>query len=235
LEKRPNDFDGFSYFIKNPADINQLDSRASILLEPGQIAFLKDYPHSLKGLVKQAAPLTEVPNLAKWLASLWNTPLTLEVHTSSELYDMNYAWLRFDIQEEDEEEGLAAWKPAFNLLSYRPPNQLRVPDLLMKVFSITGEINHNGYGVAGRLHHPDRVGEEVTFYETLRNDKAFYRLPHMRIYWEFHGGYYETEEERREFGLYFFDDGLPEFLDLYFRNLLNNQELRINREGEVIE
>jgi hypothetical protein len=40
LEKRPNDFDGFSYFIKDPADIDWLDSRASILLEPGQIAFL---------------------------------------------------------------------------------------------------------------------------------------------------------------------------------------------------
>lgn len=234
MEKRPNDFDGFSYYIKDTADIDQLDSRASILLEPGQIAFLKDYPNSLKSLVTQAAPLTEVPNLVKWLASLWNTPLTLEVHTSSELYDMNFAWLRFDVQEEDEEEGLPDWKPAINLLSYRSPSRLRVPDLLMKVFSITGEINHNGYGVAGRLHHPDRVGEEVTFYETLKNDKAFYRLPHMQIYWEFHGGFYESEEERREFGLYFFDDGLPEFLDLYFGNLLKNKELRINREGEVI-
>lgn len=235
MEKRPNNFDGFSYYIKDPADIDQLDSRASILLEPGQIAFLKNYPHSLKGLVKGAAPLTEVPNLAKWLASLWNKPLTLEVHTSSELYDMNYVWLRFDIQEEDEEEGLSNWKPAINLLSFRPTNQLRVPDLLMKVYQITGEINHNGYGVAGRLHHPDRVGDEVTFYETLYNNKAFYRLPNMRVYWEFHGGFYESEEERRKFGLYFFDDGLAAFLNLYFGELLNKRELHINREGEVVE
>ncbi|MFW5714397.1 MAG: hypothetical protein ACOCYU_06985 [Brevefilum sp.] len=235
MEKRPNDFDGFSYYIKDPAEIEQMDQRASIMLEPGQIAFLKDYPHSLKGLVKQAAPLAEVPNLAKWLASLWNIPLTLEVHTSSELYDMNFVWLRFDVQDEDEEEGLVAWKPGINLLSLRPSNQLRVPDLLMKIYSITGEINHNGYGVAGRLHHPDRVGDEVAFYETLYNDKAFYRLPHMRIYWEFHGGFYKSEEERRKSGLYFFDDGLPEFLDLYFGSLLDKKELRIDREGEVIE
>lgn len=235
MEKRPNDFDGFSYYIKDPADIDQLDSRASILLEPGQIEFLKNYPSSLKGLVKGAAPLTEVPNLVKWLASLWNTPLTLEVHTSSELYNMNFAWLRFDVQEENEEEGLTAWKPAINLLSFRPSNQFRVPDLLMKVFGVTGEINHNGYGVAGRLHHPDRVGDEVTFYETLQNDKALYRLPHLRVYWEFHGGFYESEEERRKFGLYFFDDGLPQFLNLYFGSLLDKKELRINREGEVIE
>jgi len=235
LEKRANNFDGFSYYIKDPADISQLDSRASILLEPGQIAFLKNYPHSLKGLVQGAAPLAEVPNMAKWLASLWNKPLTLEVHTSSELYDMNYAWLRFDIQEEDEEEGLPAWQPAINLLSHRPSNQLKAPELLLKVFSITGEINHNGYGVAGRLHHPDRVGDEVTFYETLKNDKAFYRLPHMRVYWEFHGSFYESEEERRKFGLYFFDKGLPGFLNLYFGSLLQKQELRINREGEVLE
>ena len=233
--KRPNNFDGFSYYIKNPADIDQLDPRASILLEPGQIAFLENYPHSLKGLVKAAAPLAEVPNLAKWLASLWNTPLTLEVHTSSDLYDMNYAWLRFDIQEEEEEKNLAAWKPVINLLSYRPTNQLKVPDLLLKTFSITGEINHNGYGVAGRLHHPDRVGDEVTFYETLHNDKAFYRLPHMRVYWEFHGGFYESEEERREFGLYFFNEGLPQYLNLYFGSLLEKKELRINREGDVLE
>jgi len=234
LEKRHNHFDGFSYYIKDPADINQLDSRASILLEPGQIAFLKNYPHSLKGLVKAAAPLTEIPNLVKWLASLWDTPLTLEVHTSSELYDMNFVWLRFDVQTADEEEGLAAWRPAINLLSSRPANQLKVPELLLKIFSITGEINHNGYGAAGRLHHPDRVGDEVTFYETLKNDKAFYRLPHMRIFYEFHGSFYETEEERREFGLYFFDEGLPQFLNLYFGSLLQKRELRINPEGEVL-
>lgn len=234
-EKRPNNFDGFSYDIKKPADIDRLDSRASILLEPGQITFLENYPMSLKGLVKEAPTLTEVPNLAKWLTSLWNTPLTLEVHTSSELYDMNFAWLHFDIQQEDEAESLSAWKPAINLLSYRPPNQLRVPDLLLKVFSITGEINHNVYGVAGRLHHPDRVGDEVTFYETLQNDKAFYRLPHMRIYWEFHGSFYESEEERRKFGLYFFDEGLPQFLNLYFGSLLDKKELRINREGEIFK
>ncbi len=235
LEKRPNDFDGFSYYIKDPADIERLDSRAAILLEPGQIAFLKNYPSSLKGLVKGAAPLTEVPNMAKWLASLWNTPLTLEVHTSSELYAMNYVWLRFDVQEADDAEGLPPWKPAINLLSFRPSNQTRVPDLLMKVFSITGELNHNGYGVAGRLHHPDRVGDEVTFYETLQNDKVFYHLPEMRTYWEFHSGSYESEEERHKFGLYFFDDGLPAFLDLYFGELRKNRELCLNREGEVKE
>ncbi len=234
LEKRPNHFDGFSYYITDPADIDQLDPRASILLEPGQIAFLENYPHSLKGLVKAAAPLTETPNLVKWLASLWNTPLTLEVHTSSELYDMNYVWLRFDVQAADEEQGRNAWRPAINLLSFRPTHQLKAPDLLLKVFSITGEINHNGYGAAGRLHHPDRVGDEVAFYETLKNDKAFYRLPHMRVYWEFHGGIYESEEARREFGLYFFDEGLPQFLDLYFGSLLQKKELRINREGEVL-
>jgi hypothetical protein len=235
LEKRPNNFDGFSYAINDPADIDRLDSRTSILLEPGQIAFLENYPISLKRLVKEAAALTEVPNLAKWLASLWNTPLTLEVHTSSELYDMNYVWLRFDIQQEDEATGLSAWKPAINLLSYRPSNPRQAPELLLRVFSITGEINHNGYGMAGRLHHPDRVGDEVTFYETLKNDMVFYRLPHMRIYWEFHGSFYKSEEERRKFGLYFFDGGLPQFLNLYFGSLLDKKELRINREGEVIE
>ena len=211
-----------------------MDPRAAILLEPGQIAFLKNYPTSLKDLVQKAAPLADVPNLARWLASLWNTPLTLEVHTSSELYDMNFAWLRFNIQPEDEEQGLAAWQPAINLLGFRRPGRLRVPDLLRKVFSITGEINHNGYGAAGRLHHPDRVGTEVAFYETFKNDKAFYRLPHMRIYWEFHGGRYASEKERQAFGLYFFDDGLAAFLNLYFGELLEKRELRLNRDGETI-
>jgi hypothetical protein len=233
LEIRPNDFAGFSYFIKNPADIERLDSRAAILLEPGQIAFLKNYPTSLNGLVEEAAKISEVPNLAKWLASLWNKALTLEVHTSSQLYKMNYVWLRFDLQDADEAKGVAAWKPGINLLSFRPLRHLRVPDLLMRVFNITGEINHNGYGAAGRLHHPDRVGDEVTFCETLQNDKAFYRLPHIDTYWEFHSGVYQSEEERRKFGLYFFDTGLPAFLNLYFGELRKNRELRLNHQGEV--
>jgi hypothetical protein len=234
LQKRPNDFDGFTTIIKNPADIQRLDPSAAILLEPGQIQFLKNYPQSLAGLVKKAAPLTEIPNLAKWLASLWNTSCRLEVHTSSELYDMSAVWLRFNVQEADKEEGLEAWKPAINLLSYRNPNHIKVPDLLMKVLDITGEINHNGYGVAGRLHHPDRVGDEVTFYENLKSDKAFYRLPDLSVFWEFHGSYYESEAERQEFGLYLFDEGLPYFLNEYFGSLLKKREYEITQEGAAV-
>jgi len=234
LQKRPNDFDGFTTTLKDPADIQRLDPSAAILLEPGQVQFLKNYPQSLAGLVKKAAPLTEVPNLAKWLASLWNTPCRLEVHTSSELYDMNAVWLRFNVQEADEEEGIEAWKPAINLLSYRNPDPIKVPDLLMQVLNITGEINHNGYGVSGRLHHPDRVGDEVAFYETLHNDKAFYRLPDLSVFWEFHGGYYESEAERREFGLYLFDEGLPYFLNKYFGSLLKKREYEITHEGATV-
>lgn len=234
MEKRPNDYDGFSHFIKDPNDIERLDSRAAILLEPNQIAFLKDYHKNLARLVKQAAPLTEIPNLAKWLASLWHIAPVLEVHTSSDIYDMSAVWLRFPIQEEDTEEDRKEWKPAINLLGYRGSHHFRVPNLLTQVLNITGEINHNGYGLAGRLHHPDRVGDEITFYETLKNDNVFYRLPHLQVFWEIHGGFYESEEERREFGLHFFDDGLAYFLDLYFGSLLNKQELRIDLEGNVV-
>jgi hypothetical protein len=234
LQKRPNDFDGFTTTLKDPADIQRLDPSAAILLEPGQVNFLKNYPQSLAGLVKKAAPLTEIPNLAKWLASLWNTPCTLEVHTSSELYDMSAVWLRFDVQKANQDEGLAAWQPAINLLSYRNPDPIKVPNLLMQVLDITGEINHNGYGVAGRLHHPDRVGDEITFYETLHNDKAFYRLPDMSVFWEFHGGFYETEAERREFGLYLFDEGLPYFFNEYFGSLLDQREYEITPEGAAV-
>jgi len=235
LEKRPNDFDGFTTLIRDPADIERLDPSAAILLEPGQIQFMRQYPKSLERLVKQAAPLTEVPNLAKWLASLWNKPFVLEVHTSSELYDMSAVWLRFNVQAAEEEADLPAWKPAINLLSYRNPGHIRVPELLRKVFEITGEINHNGYGIAGRLHHPDRVGEEVTFFETLYNDKAFYRLPDLSVFWEFHGGYYESEAERRQFGLYLFDEGLPYFLNQVFGALLAKHEYRITHEGEAVD
>lgn len=234
MEKRPNDYDGFSYFIKDHDDIELLDPRAKILLEPNQISFLKDYHKNLENMVKKAAPLAEIPNLAKWLASLWNIAPVMEVHTSSDIYDMSAVWLRFPIREEDPEEDQTAWKPAINLLGYRGSNQFRVPNLLTQVLNITGEINHNGYGLAGRLHHPDRVGDEITFYETLKNDSVFYRLPHLEVFWEFHGGFYESEEERREFGLYFFDDGLAYFLDLYFGSLLDQQELRIDREGNVV-
>jgi hypothetical protein len=156
------------------------------------------------------------------------------VHTSSELYDMSAVWLRFNVQEADKEEGLEAWKPAINLLSYRNPNHIKVPDLLMKVLDITGEINHNGYGVAGRLHHPDRVGDEVTFYENLKSDKAFYRLPDLSVFWEFHGSYYESEAERQEFGLYLFDEGLPYFLNEYFGSLLKKREYEITQEGAAV-
>lgn len=235
MEQRPNDFDGFSYYITDPGELEHLDARASILLEPGQIEFFTHYPKSLEGLVRKAAPLAQVPNLAKWLASLWNKPLVLEVHTTSELYNLNAVWLRFMVREEDQEKGLTAWQPAINRLGFRNTRNIQVPDLLNQIYQITGEINHNGYGIAGRLHHPDLIGNEASFYETLYNDKAFYRIPELQVFWEFPGGAYESEEERREFGLYFFDEGLAYVLDLYFENLLNENELRINREGQVID
>jgi hypothetical protein len=235
LQQRPNDYGGFSYFINNPEEIERLSPRAAILLEPGQINFIKNYHQDLEKLVKKAAKLKAIPNLAKWLASLWYTPPMLEVHTSSELYDMNAVWLRFDIQKEDQENNLNAWAPGMNLLHYRNPRRMMVPELLSKVFGITGEINHNGYGLAGRLHHPDPINNDVKFYETLYNDKAFYRLPDLSVFWEFHGAYYESEEERQEFGLYFFDEGLPAFLNRYFQSLLEKKEMRINREGDTIK
>lgn len=235
MEQSPNDYGGFSYYIKDPKDLNQLSQRASILLEPVQIDFLKNYHKNLENLVKQAAQLKSIPNLAKWLASLWYTRPTLEVNTTSELYDLDAVWLRFDIQEADPENDVTAWRPAINLLNFRNNRNLVVPELLGEVFAITGEINHNGYGHAGRLHHPDLVEDEVTFYETLFNDKAFYRLPDLSIFWEFHGAYYESEEERRKFGLFFFDQGLPYFLNLYFGSLLDKKELRIDQDGEVID
>jgi hypothetical protein len=232
VEKRPNDFDGISYFITDPADVEFLDARAAIFLQPGQINFLKNYPKSLESLVQEAAKIAEVSNLPKWLASLWHITPVLEIHTTSDLYNMNAVWLRFPIQEENEEEGIIEWKPAINLLGFNDRSQLPVPELLLKVWGITGEINHNGYGVAGRLHHPDRVSNEVAFYETLYSAKAFYRLPDMQIFWEFPGGVYESEEDRREFGLYLIDQGLSYFIDQYFSCLLEKKELRISREGE---
>jgi len=235
LQKRPNEFDGFTYTLTNPADIEKLDPNASILLEPGQINFIENYPTSLAALVKKAAKLTLIPNLPKWLASLWNKPLTLEVHTSSELYNMNYAWLRFHVQDENPEQNQHAWNPAINLLSIRPTNRLPVPELLLQVFNITGEINHHGYGVAGRLHHPDRVGDEVSFYETLKNDKAFYRLPEMTVFWEFHGASYTSDAEREAYGLHQFDQGLPDFLNRYFGSLLEKKELQINPQVENLD
>ncbi|MDY6873848.1 MAG: hypothetical protein SVR81_07780 [Chloroflexota bacterium] len=231
LQYQPNHFDGFSYLITRPADIEKLDPRAKILLEPGQVAFLEDYPDPLTAMIKKAARLEAVPNLAKWLASLWNVPVTLEIHTSSELYDMDAVWLRFKVREETEDQ--PAWQPAFNLLGFSNIREIRVPDLLREVFAVTGEINHNGYGVAGRLHHPDLVGNEATFYETYNEGKAFYHLPDMAIEWEFSGGYYETEEARQAFGLYEFEDGLPQFLNLYFGELLRKRELKIDADGSV--
>jgi hypothetical protein len=230
LNKRPNNFDGFSYHITNPADIEKLDPSAAILLEPGQIAFIQNYPKSLEKLIQKAAQLTQIPNFPKWLASLWNKPLSLELHTSSDIYDMSAVWLRFQVQEGDKAKDVVSWQPAINLLSYRNLHQIQLPERLSQVLNITGEINHNGYGVAGRLHHPDQVGDEVTFYETLYNDKAFYQLPQMDIFWEFHGGLYSSQEERREFGLYFFEQGLADFLNRYFGSLLENKEFRISRE-----
>lgn len=61
LQKHPNPFDGDSFTLTNPADIEHLDPRAAILLEPGQIAFFKDLPKSLEGLVKMLTPLTQIP------------------------------------------------------------------------------------------------------------------------------------------------------------------------------
>ena len=235
MEQRPNDHGGFSYYIKDPKELDQISQRASILLEPIQIDFLKNYHKNLENLVKQAAQLKSIPNLAKWLASLWYIRPILEVHTTSELYDLDAVWLRFDIQEADPDNDVTAWQPAINLLNFRNTRNMVLPDLLSEVFAVTGEINHNGYGLAGRLHHPDPVEDEVTFYETLHNDKAFYRLPDLSIFWEFHGAYYESEEERRKFGLYFFDQGLRYFLNLYFGALLDKKELRIDQDGEVIE
>lgn len=234
MEQRPNIYGGFSYSVKNPKEIDQLGPRASILLEPIQIAFFENYHKNLESLVKRAAQLQSIPNLAKWLASLWYTRPTLEVHTTGDLYDLDAVWLRFIIQEEDPEKDENVWAPAINLLDFRNTRNLKVPDLLSDVFAITGEINHNGYGHAGRLHHPDPVDDEVKFYETFHNDKAFYRLPDLSIFWEFHGAYYESEEERREFGLYLFDQGLPYFLNLYFGSLLDKKELQIGQDGELI-
>ena len=235
MEQRPNDYGGFSYYINNTREIDQLSQRASILLEPGQIDFLKNYHKNLESLVKRAAQLKSIPNLAKWLASLWYTRPTLEVHTTGDLYDLDAVWLRFSIQEADPENDVKPWAPAINLLNFRNPRNLALPELLSKVYEITGEVNHNGYGVAGRLHHPDPVDDEVKFYETLHNNKAFYRLPDLSIFWEFHGAYYESEEERRKFGLYLFDQGLAYFLNFYFGSLLNKKELRIGQDGERID
>jgi hypothetical protein len=234
VQQRPNQFDGFSYRLTKPSDLEQLDISAAYLLEPVQVSFFKDYPKSMTKLVKRAAKLKSVPNLAKWLASLWNTPPTLEIHTTSDLYDMNAVWLRFAVAAEDEGQATSAWAPAINLLDFRNIHNLQVPDLLAGVYKITGEINHNGYGTAGRLHYPDRVADEVSFYETLYNDKAFYRLPDMAIFWAFHGEFYESEEERRKFGLYRFDQGLDYFLNLYFGALLEQRELCIDRQGQLI-
>ena len=228
--QRPNDYGGFSYFIKDPTEVEKLDPRAAILLEPNQIAFLKQYHKNLENMVKRAAKLKSIPNLAKWLASLWYTRPVLEVHTSSELYNMDAVWLRFPIQDEDQQP----WEPGFNLLTAPNTRTLQMPEPLEAVYNITGEINHNGYGIAGRLHHPGRVGDEVAFYETRYNDRAFYRLPEQSVFYEFHGASYASEEERQKFGLYFFDQGLAYFLNLYFGSLLDEKELRINQAGEVL-
>jgi hypothetical protein len=235
LEQRPNDYGGFSYLIKDPKELDQLSQRAAILLEPIQIDFLKNYHKNLESLVKQAAQLKSIPNLAKWLASLWYTRPTLEVHTTSELYNLDAVWLRFDIQKADPENDVPKWAPGINLLNFRNTRNIVVPELLNAVFRITGEINHNGYALAGRLHHPDPIEDEVAFYETFYNDKAFYRLPDLSIFWEFHGAYYESEEERRKFGLYLFDQGLSSFLNLYFGALVDKKELRINRDSGVVD
>lgn len=231
LEIRPNNFDGFSYFIKQPADLNKLDSHAAVLLEPGQIDFLQHFPHSLEDLVMQAAVLKNIPNMAKWLASLWNVPLTLEVHTTSELYHLDAVWLRFDIQGQPKDDGQPAWQPAINLLGWRNQHSLRVPESLSAVYRITGEINHHGYGIAGRLHHPVLMGNEAAFFETRYNDRAFYQLPDFSLFWELHGSSYATEQERKEFGLLHLDQGLDHFLNLYFGALLQKKELRLNQQG----
>lgn len=233
MEQTPNDFDGISYYLVSPAEIERLDPRAAILLEPGQIQFFKNYPDSLDALIQKAQSLTEIPNLARWLESLKGVPVALELHTTSDTYDLNAVWLRFHIQDRDEEAGTHWWKPAINFLSYLNPGNHPVPDLLMKVYGLVGEINHNGYMAAGRLRHPDRIRNEYTFYETYTGDKAFYRTPDMKVFWEFHGGYYETDEERQEYGLYPFEEGLAAFLDLYFECLIEKKELWIERDGSV--
>jgi hypothetical protein len=233
LEQHPNEYNGISYYLVRPDDIDALDASASIFLEPGQIAFFKNYPDSLDALITQARELEALPNLAKWLESLRGIPLVMEVHTTSDTYDLSAVWLRFHIQDRDKEAGTHWWKPALNLLSFLNPQNYPLPNLLSQVYAITGEINHNGYMVAGRLRHPDRFGDEYTFYEAETGDKAFYETPEMNVFWEFHGGFYESEEERREYSLHHFEDGLTEFLNLYFACLLDKKELWVERDGSI--
>ena len=228
--KRANNFDGFSYFISDPKDLHHVDPHAAILLEPVHRAFFENYPHSLKDLIQRAAELKQIPNLPKWLASLWGVPLQLELHTTGDLYDLDAVWLRFKVQEEDQPAGQLTWEPAINLLGFQNNARWPIPDLLRQIYDITGEINHNGYSVAGRLHHPSRIGEELTFYETIKNDKAFYQLPDLKIFYEFHGGFYQSEQERREYGLYWFDQGLPDFLNRYFGALLEKREFVLDSD-----
>jgi hypothetical protein len=232
LQQHPNDFDGFSYFITRPEDIQHLDTRARILLEPGQIAFFKAYPQSLDLLIEKAHQIKQVPHFARWLESLKKVPLQMEIHTTSDVYDLSAVWLRFQVQSRDEEAGQHWWKPAINLLGLQD-SRAKVPELLTKIFNVTGEINHNGYMMAGRLRHPDRMGDEYTFYEAQTGDKAFYRFPDMAVFWEFHGGFYATEEERRQMGLYHFQEGISHFLDLYFECLLDKKEFWIERDGSI--
>lgn len=232
MQQHPNDFDGFSYFINQPEELQHLDTRARILLEPGQIAFFKTYPQSLELLIEKAHQVKQVPNFARWLKSLKNVPLELEIHTTSDVYDLSAVWLRFQVQSRDEEAGQHRWKPAINVLGFKG-NSTEVPNLLKKIYNITGEINHNGYMMAGRLRHPDRMGNEYTFYEAQTGDKAFYRFPDMTVFWEFHGGFYATEEERQQLGLHHFKKGISEFLNLYFECLLDKKELWIERDGSI--
>ncbi len=233
MEQSPNQFDGISTYLVDPAELSHLDSSVSYLLEPGQRAFFENYPASLDALIEKAADVAAVPNLARWLESLKGIPLALEIHATSDLYNLNAVWLRFHIQDRDREAGVHWWKPAINLLHFLNPNQVDVPDVLMQVYAITGEINHNGYMAAGRLRHPDRFGDEYTFYDVYSGDKAFYRASDLSVYWEFHGGYYEDQAERRKYGLYHFEDGMAAFLNTYFACLLDKKELCIEHDGSI--
>jgi len=206
---------GESYFLDDKKDLTQIPPEILEIASPRLLRIFQELPHRILETAEQAKQkLPEIPKLYEWLKSLSSAPTRLEIHSPA--YVSQVAYLRFMVEEK--------WTPAITFANRPFTRDYFYPDMITRLFSLLGEINHNGFMHAGGLIYPDYNGH-------LATSRRHFTQDIYTFYMTFTGDYLGYNDEEKTFWYFHELDDLRPYkplnhaLNEYFETLLNNKEL----------